>query len=85
MPCDDADHAALKACQAGEASGIQQQRALRWIIEKAAATYDLPFRPGADGARDTDFACGRMFVGQQIVRELNTFRPSAPMGAKPGA
>jgi hypothetical protein len=72
--CDDATHAALKAIQTGTASAAQQQRALDWIIEKAAGTYDLPFRPGTDGARDTDFACGKMFVGQQIVRQLNTYR-----------
>ena len=71
-PCDDAEHYALKALQAGNATAGQQQTALKWIIEKAAGTYDLPFRPG--DPYDTTFACGRMFVGQQIVHQLNTVR-----------
>lgn len=66
-----ADAAALQALERGEADAHQQQRALRWIIERAAATYDMPFRPGGDGgSRDTDFACGRMFVGQEIRKLL---------------
>ncbi|MCC6172066.1 MAG: hypothetical protein IT481_08560 [Gammaproteobacteria bacterium] len=65
---------ALKALQAGNANSGQQQMALRWIVAAAAGTYDQPFRPGAGGDRDTAFACGRMFVGQQIVKQLNTVR-----------
>lgn len=75
-PCDDAEHEALRALQAGNATADQQRRALVWIVDKLAGVNDLPFRPGADGARDTDFACGKMFVGQQIVRQLNTIRVS---------
>lgn len=71
-PYDAADAFALKALQAGTANEAQQQRALRWIIETAAATYDLPYRPNQDGGdRDTAFAAGKMFVGQQIVKLLN--------------
>lgn len=45
-----------------------QQRALRWIIERAAGTYDQSFTP--DSPRLTDFAEGRRFVGLQIVKLL---------------
>jgi hypothetical protein len=65
---------AIKAVNAGNANEGQQRIALRWIIEMAAGTYDQPFRPGVGGDRDTAFACGRMFVGQQIVKQINTVR-----------
>ncbi len=43
--------------------------ALRWIIEDCASTYDEPYRSDADGGdRDTAYACGRRFVGLQIVK-----------------
>jgi hypothetical protein len=42
-----------------------------FIINQIAGTYDQPFRPGGiDAQRATDFACGRMFVGQQC--EIHT-------------
>lgn len=67
-PYAKADVAALQALQAGNANEGQQKRALRWIIENAAATYDMSYRP--ESARDTDFAEGRRFVGNQIVKLL---------------
>lgn len=63
---EPADASALQAMLRGEATPDQQRRALDWIITKACATYDMPYRP--DSARDTDFSLGRMFVGQQIVK-----------------
>lgn len=72
---DIADVGAIQALMEGTASPHQQKRALDWIIRKAAATYDLGFYPGADeGRRNTDFALGRQFVGQQIIKmtHLNT-------------
>lgn len=66
---EDADIYAIRALAAGVANEGQQKRALEWIINKAAGTYDLSFRPGgAEGARETDFAEGRRFVGSQIVK-----------------
>lgn len=66
-----ADVSALQALGRGEASPDQQKRALKWLIEKAAATYDQCYRPGSeDGRRDTDFAEGRRFVGLQAVKLL---------------
>lgn len=64
------DAGALQALLRGEAMPHQQQAALDWIINQAAGTYDLSFRPGADGSRLTDFAEGRRFVGLQIVKLL---------------
>lgn len=65
---DIADAKAIQQLAAGEAPPEQQRRALKWIIENACGTYDMPYRP--ESSRDTDFACGRMFVGQQIVKLL---------------
>jgi hypothetical protein len=70
-PYDPADAAALQALQRGQASIDQQQRALRWIINQACATYDFAYRPGTEGDRDTVLALGRQFVGQQIVKLCN--------------
>lgn len=74
-PYGIADVQAIRALIIGEATPDQQQRALRWIIEVAAGTYDQSFYPGAeDGRRNTDFAEGRRFVGNQIVKltKINT-------------
>ena len=68
---EDADAAALQAVAHGMASPDQQKRAITWLIEKGAATYDMTYRPGAlEGERDTSFAEGRRFVGLQVVKLL---------------
>lgn len=64
------DASALQALERGEANASQQQRALKWIIEQAAATYGMSYRPGESGDRDTAFAEGRRFVGLQCVKLL---------------
>jgi len=66
---------ALQAMAAGVASAEQQKHALHWIINDVALTYDQPYRPGEDGDRETAFACGRQFVGQQIVHEMKSTVP----------
>ena len=63
------DLRAIKGIAAGTATPDQQQRALKWIIENACATYELSYRPTSD--RDTSFAEGRRFVGLQIVKALH--------------
>lgn len=68
VPYDPGDVSAIQACINGVAEGYQQQRAMKWIIENAAGTYDQSFRPGLEGQRDTDFAEGRRFVGNSIVK-----------------
>lgn len=63
----DADIASLQALQRGDATPEQQQRAVDWIVNQAAATYDLEYRPDS---RDHAFCSGRRFVGLQIVKML---------------
>lgn len=70
VPYDLADAGSLQALGRGDASPDAQQRALRWIIEKAAGTYEPSYRPGGEGERDTAFAEGRRHVGLQIVKLL---------------
>ena len=69
-PYELADVTALQALSRGEADKHQQERALKWIIEQACGTYQMSFRPGPDGERDTVFAEGRRFVGLIIVEKL---------------
>ena len=70
-PYEPAVAAAVQALAAGAASSDQQKRALKWIIEVCSRTYDLSFRPGEEGRRDTDFAEGRRSVGLQLVMLVN--------------
>lgn len=79
-PYDEADTGAIKALMAGNANAGQQQRALNWIVNVLCGTYDQPYRPGEGGDRDTVFACAKMFVGQQIVKQtkLTTSAKPAP-------
>ena len=81
-PWELADITALQAVAAGNASPEQQRRALDWIVLQAAATYERTYRP--ESARDTDFMCGRQYVGQQI-RMLLTLNPSALRRNEPQA
>ena len=67
-PYELADVSAIQALQRGDASEHQQQRALKWLIEKAAGTYEFNFYPTD---RETAFALGREFVGQQVVKLLH--------------
>ena len=66
------DVEALQALSKGIADPAQQGRALKWIVETAAETYGLSYRSdGEGGERETAFALGRVFVGQQIVKLVN--------------
>ena len=64
---EPADVVAVNALNAGTADPEQQKRALRWIIEVCAGAYEFHYHPSE---RDTAFALGRGFVGQQIVKLL---------------
>lgn len=66
-PYELADATAFQALQRGDADVHQQQRALKWLIEQAAGTYEFNYYPSE---RDTAFALGRAFVGQQVVKLL---------------
>lgn len=69
-PYELADITALQALERGDADHHLQQRALKWILEQAAGTYQMSYRGGQEGERDTAFAEGRRFVGLQIVKML---------------
>jgi hypothetical protein len=43
--------------------------ALNWIVHICAGAHSMSYRPGADGDRDTAFAEGRRFVGNQILKQ----------------
>lgn len=84
-PYELADVSAIQALVAGTASAEQQRRAMAWIINVAAGTYDMAYRPGTeDGRRDTDFALGKAYVGQQIVK-LTRLNIGALRGRHPNA
>ena len=72
VPYGPADAAAVRAVAAGTATEDQQRRAMDWIIYKACMLYDMSFFP--ESSRDSDFAEGRRFVGNQIVKmtKINT-------------
>lgn len=67
---EPADAAAIQALYNGVANHAQQKRALTWLIT-ACGTYDMSYRPGQDGDRDTAFAEGRRSVGLQLVKLCN--------------
>lgn len=68
-PWEKSDALAIKALASGTASEGQQVQALKWIVETLCGAYQLPYIPDSD--RDTSFAAGKMFVGQQIVKLVN--------------
>lgn len=65
---EPADIEAFQALQRGDCPAHLQKRALDWIIQQAAGTYNLSFSPGDE--RLTSFAEGRRFVGLQIIKLL---------------
>lgn len=72
VPYSAADVEAVKALQNGTANDEQQRRALAWVINKAAQTYEVSFRSDAEGGdRETAMAEGRRFVGLSLVKLLN--------------
>lgn len=58
---------ALQALYEGRATDHQQKEALAWIINHASLAHSPLYQGGEDGNRDTAFALGRAFVGQQII------------------
>lgn len=61
---EKADILAVQAVAKGVASSNQQKRALEVISVKLALVNDNPYHGQAP---ETDFACGRKFVGDQII------------------
>jgi len=66
-----ADVSALQAMRRGEANADQQTRAMEFILNTVCDRNGMSFRPGPDGDRETAFAEGRRFVGNQIVKLTN--------------
>ena len=70
-----ADATAIQAMASGVADADQQVRALKWIVEQAAGAYEFHYY-GSE--RDTAFALGKAFVGQQVAKmtrlNLSTLR-----------
>lgn len=66
-PYELADASSFQALQRGEATPEQQRRALDWLITAGAGAYEFHYYPSD---RDTAFALGRAFVGQQIIKLL---------------
>lgn len=66
------DAVAMQALLRGDATKDQQKRALDWIIGQAARTHDMTYFSESD--RDSAFAEGKRFVGNQIIKmlKLNT-------------
>ena len=58
----------IQALAQGTATPEMQRDALKWIVEIGAATYDMSYRPGDNGRRDSDFAEGKRHVGNTLVR-----------------
>jgi hypothetical protein len=76
----EAEILAIKALSTGTASAPQQRIALITILTKFSCVYDMSFRPGPDGARASDFAEGKRFVGARILNAID--RPLPPRQEK---
>lgn len=73
---DKADAIAMQALQRGEATPDQQIRALKWIVNAAAMTYDETFVAGQQDV--SAFLAGRRSVGTQIVKLCNVATRTLP-------
>lgn len=63
---------AIRACIGGTATEHQQKLAMNWIINVASNADDMSYRPGGlEGDRDSAFAEGRRYVGNQIKKLFN--------------
>lgn len=72
---DADDHRAVLALSQGEATPAQQRLAWGWILF-AAGHGDVSFRPGGlAGQRETDFAEGRKWVAEQMLK-LSRLNPA---------
>lgn len=82
-PYELADATAFQALAAGTASPEQQRRAITWLVA-CAGTYDMSYRPGPQGERDSVFAEGKRHVGLQVVKltrlNVGALRRSEPRG-----
>ncbi len=64
--------ASWQAITQGKATEHQQKLFAEYLVYILCGTYDMSYRPGGEEAkRDTDFAEGRRFVGNQLVKFSN--------------
>lgn len=75
VTCDPADVAAIQAVYSGTANEHQQRRAIEFVIQ-ISLNGNAHFFPGEDGRRETDYALGRAFVGNQIISFIKLRRSS---------
>lgn len=76
---EPADITAIQACYHGTANEEQQRRALDYIINLSLNDGMLYFA-GEEGRRNTDFALGRAYVGNQIITFIKLRRPNSEQG-----
>ena len=63
---------AFQSLMRGDCPAHLQQKVVKFILFDLCGVRDLSFRPGPEGARETDFAEGKRFVGLQIGKLLET-------------
>jgi hypothetical protein len=73
---DPEDAGAIRAFFRGEAEKHQQLRVIE-ILKTISGAYDLSYRPGPEGQRDTDFAEGKRFVWLQFLKATKLI-PTTP-------
>ncbi len=61
------DIAAVQALFRGEATPHQQGLVIEWLLLNACEVYNMSYRPGNDGRRDTDFSEGKRYVGNLLL------------------
>jgi hypothetical protein len=57
---------------------VNQQRLVWEWLMFVTGQDDISFRPGLDGQRETDFAEGKRFVGQQLRKMLDPVMTPRP-------
>lgn len=67
-PWEPADANAFKALMRGDCPPHLQQRAMTFLVYQLCGTHEPAFRAGGlEAERETQFALGKAFVGQQII------------------
>lgn len=62
---------AAKAVNAGVADKGQQAMFIGWVVNEVCKTYEMSYRPKDEGRRDSDFAEGKRYCGNELVRAIN--------------
>lgn len=63
---------AIKGVATGTADAGQQSIFMKWLVWDCAKTYEMSFRAeGPHPQKDQDFAEGKRFVGNSLIRVIN--------------